>query len=72
MELSPGKKITETLHHALRAMVQFPVIFAGDTQSPNKIKTTDSTDRLWRGLDKCLAKVIKIVTDQMCNYYYKF
>jgi hypothetical protein len=27
MELSPGKKMTETLQHALRAMMQFPVIF---------------------------------------------
>jgi hypothetical protein len=35
-----------------------------------KMKSTDSTDRLWRGLGKCLAKVIKIVTDQMGNYYY--
>jgi hypothetical protein len=24
-----GKKITETLHHALRAMMQFPAIFYG-------------------------------------------
>jgi hypothetical protein len=42
MELSPGKKMTETLHHALRAMMQFPVLFffSGDTPSPNK--TIDS------------------------------
>jgi hypothetical protein len=32
------KKMTETLHHALRAMMQFPVIFCWvtDTPSPNK------------------------------------
>jgi hypothetical protein len=37
MKLSPEKKMTETLHHALRAMMQFPVIFfSGDTPSPNK------------------------------------
>jgi hypothetical protein len=36
MELSPGKKMTETLHHALCAMMQFLVIFLGDTSSPNK------------------------------------
>jgi hypothetical protein len=29
--------MTETLHHALLAMMQFPVIFfSGDTPSPNK------------------------------------
>jgi hypothetical protein len=40
MELSSEKKkMTETLHHALRAMMQFPVIFfSGDTPSPNKKK----------------------------------
>jgi TRAP-type C4-dicarboxylate transport system permease small subunit len=27
MELSPGKKMTEALHHALHAMMQIPVIF---------------------------------------------
>jgi hypothetical protein len=38
MELSPGKK-RQTLHHALRAMMQFSVIFfSGDTPSPNKKK----------------------------------
>jgi hypothetical protein len=26
-EVSIRKKMTETLHHALRAMMQFPVIF---------------------------------------------
>jgi hypothetical protein len=32
-----GKKITETLHQALRAMMQFSVnFFSGDTPSPNK------------------------------------
>jgi D-aminopeptidase len=32
MEISPEKKMTETLHHALCAMMQFPVIFfSGDT-----------------------------------------
>jgi hypothetical protein len=31
------KKVTETLHHPLRAMMQFPVIFiSGDTPPPNK------------------------------------
>jgi hypothetical protein len=31
------KKMTETLHHALLAMMQFPVIFlGGDTPSSNK------------------------------------
>jgi hypothetical protein len=31
------KKMTKTLHHALHAMMQFPVIFfSGDTPSPNK------------------------------------
>jgi hypothetical protein len=31
------KKMTETLHHALRAILQFSVIFvfSGDTPSPN-------------------------------------
>jgi hypothetical protein len=30
------KKMTETLHHALRAIMQFSVIFfSGDTPSPN-------------------------------------
>jgi hypothetical protein len=37
MELSPEKKMTETLHHPLCAMMQFLVIFvSGDTPSPNK------------------------------------
>jgi hypothetical protein len=37
MELPPEKKNTETLHHALRAMMQFSVIiFSGDTPSTNK------------------------------------
>jgi hypothetical protein len=39
-ELSPGQKMTETLHHAIRAMTQFPVIGGGgggvDTPLPNK------------------------------------
>ena len=30
-------KMTETLHHALRAMMQFSVFFQCDTPSPNKI-----------------------------------
>jgi hypothetical protein len=32
------KKMTETLHHVLRAMMQFPVFlfFSGDTPSSNK------------------------------------
>jgi hypothetical protein len=31
------KKMTETLHHALRTLMQFPIIFFfGDTPSPNK------------------------------------
>jgi hypothetical protein len=33
-------------------------------------QSTESTDSLWRELGKCLAKVIKIVADQMGNYYY--
>jgi hypothetical protein len=28
--------MSETLHHAQRAMIQFSVIFWGDTPSPNK------------------------------------
>jgi hypothetical protein len=33
------KKNTETLHHALRSMMQFPVIFfSGDTPSPKEKK----------------------------------
>jgi hypothetical protein len=28
------KSMTETLHHAPRAMMQLPVIFSGDTPSP--------------------------------------
>jgi hypothetical protein len=31
-------KMTGALHHALRAMMQFPVIFSGDTPSPDKQK----------------------------------
>jgi hypothetical protein len=34
------KEITETLHHAVSAMMQFFVIFfSGDTPSPNKKKS---------------------------------
>jgi hypothetical protein len=29
------KKLTETLHHALHAMMQFPVIFPGETPTSN-------------------------------------
>jgi hypothetical protein len=42
MEYPSGKKMTETLHHALRAMMQFPVIFFGwilpSTKKKNKNK----------------------------------
>jgi hypothetical protein len=31
------RKMTETLHHALRAMMQFSIFFQCDTPSPNKI-----------------------------------
>jgi hypothetical protein len=31
------RKMTETLHHALRAMMQFSVFFQFDTPSTNKI-----------------------------------
>jgi hypothetical protein len=44
MELSPEKKMTETLHQALRSIKQFPhhFFFSGDTPSPNK-KTNKQT-----------------------------
>jgi hypothetical protein len=36
LHVSPGEKMTETLPHALRAMMQFSVIFfSGDTPSLN-------------------------------------
>jgi hypothetical protein len=30
------RPVMQTLHNALRAMMQFPVLFSGDTSSPNK------------------------------------
>jgi CTP:molybdopterin cytidylyltransferase MocA len=37
MEYHPKKKMTETLHHVLRAMIQFhSFFFSGDTPSLNK------------------------------------
>jgi hypothetical protein len=42
MEYPSGKKMTETLHHALRAMMQFPVIFFFQMDTPSTSKKKKS------------------------------
>jgi hypothetical protein len=48
MENLSGKKMTETLHHALRAMMQFPVIFSRmDISIHQKKKINSFLKEIW-------------------------